>query len=631
MSRELFLPEDDVILGWNDKINASSLELSGLVPFVNLISLIDLNDIFDIDSSMEDAEGKNAQQRQALAARFSRVNITNDVAKTFGDENVNQAGVFLAGVESQLESVNKKGGVGINSLDVTRGTKEAFNERFDVSMTFTDPEIFDTNLEYSSLIILNSVFLIMYGWSGGKGLLFKDSPPITFDSRADINVDLQATNGGFWTATLARLYKFDFNFDQTGQINATLGLMAPHNATLTFMRSAQIAEKMKNNLKGKNDTISTHFFSDHAKEKRDKNIELLKPVITVTVVSINKITDENNKVVEVPVKEDVETYYYLGWVLEALRDAVNSKMTTDRSDNMHINFRYLDIEDSRIDHLYKKIYRPPNLSTTTNSEDVFITDAAQHINNVFEVPLKKHVVDDIMQNKTMPVLDMIKFFLAPETHDLPGVQLATREKNNALEIFVANVDMPESKQMLDDLEIPRPERSTTLYIEFGNKDSLVESIDLTSKLDPNAHEVYKIPVPLGDTVEDLRRDLKGTNLNSEIERILSQTDDAGEKIATTPAGIVSKLIEQDIKNYRIITQALLKDQDIFARLMGKYLKRTTVQMHGTTGLNAYNAVVVRGMIKKLSGIYNIIQITEQLNKSSFNTILEATMIQPFTK
>ena len=648
MSSTIFNVEEEIIHGWNSRINSSSLELSKLVPFVNLVALFDNNDL----KSYTDPE-KN--KMDLLDFKFK-----NNRSSVFSDTNANTSikGAVIGKIESQLQSGNQKGGAGINSLEITRGTKEAFNIRYNMKMTIMDPDIFDLDPTYGQLISLNSVYLLMYGWTAAESGLFT-GPPL-FKTLGTNIIDLKSKNNGFWKGELCKLYKFDFSFDDKGHIDTSLTFSTPNNAALTFIKSSGVATRIKQIIDS--ETIPSELLNSDSKIiSNDPNVRpvkiekliakdpnLKKPKIqvfidrktqeTITVDSngnevsqttIDDMTDEERKELKTEVRtgssrESKDTYYHLGWVLEALKDAVSR----DGKENINVSLAYQDIEQNNaLATYYQKFYDPEGDSKTTASKSLF---------NVFQLPLDKAAVDLIIDTPDLPVLDMIRSVTDSSIVAVPNVQVSTKTVDGVLHVFVPSVNV-------DGLEIEIERQSnlndrsadSTMFINFGVSNSLCYSMDLSSKLDPNAFELYKLPVPLNDTIEDLTTGkyadaFRREGLDDDILKIIEEAKPKDGKAVTIDApSVIDKLVSQDTRNYRRILRALSKDADTFGKLLGLYLKRTSITIHGTVGINAYNLIGIRGVIKKLEGVYNILTVTEQLNKDSFITVIEAALKKPF--
>ena len=281
-----FTPNEDVLIGWNEKRNSSSLDISRLVPFVNLLAVYD-NSIF---IEFTDSQVEN------MAGRWLPLTLQKDTDLKF-DGPLKCIPMF--NIMSQLNTIKQKGGEGINSLEVTRGTKESFNIRYKMGLTVMDAAVFDSRPEYTSLATLNSMFLVMYGWSGGGGKLFKESPdvfgsPTVFNSEG-IKIDLEATNKGYWRAELMRLYKFDFSFDEQGFVDITAEFMSPHNALMTFIKSNDIQKDVLKLLNDKEADRAAIIQDQDIADIINSDPNLSKPTIDIIIET------------EVPVQRVVES------------------------------------------------------------------------------------------------------------------------------------------------------------------------------------------------------------------------------------------------------------------------------------------------------------------------------------
>ena len=226
-------PHPDVIEGWNLKvagtqttgIGSQSLDLNGLVPFVQLIGLYDDEEIdkllgrdtgsffqrrvsFTNESSdsgayeFETESIKNYTERtqeqiqsfeQKIIDKYIKIFITNDRTeqekrqRRFQGINARQGYVEKNGIilatnspqagneayeidENGIDTPKDSGGVGITDLQVETGTKDFLNRRYKLRLTITDPQVLNDKPEYLKLASLQSKFLIIYGWSNPEVL-----------------------------------------------------------------------------------------------------------------------------------------------------------------------------------------------------------------------------------------------------------------------------------------------------------------------------------------------------------------------------------------------------------------------------------------------------------------------------
>ena len=635
MSNVDFAVNKNVINGWNSKLNSSTVDLSRLVPFVNLLAVLDK----DAKSALLDEPNQNVTIRNKTIDLNIISDSLNSISKSMGE--IPKA-IPLATISSPISLEERSKVVGINSLEISRGTAEKLNVRYTIKLTMLSPELFDTNPEYNLMTTLNSMFIIMYGWMGGKKGekdLFVDPPIIDANTRT-LNINVNDNNNGFWRTEVARLYKFDFSFTETGFIDITLDLSSPDNTMFTFFRTMSIAESAKKMLDpatfeyNVSDTTNRVLNSiDDDNIKRTPVITVEIPGATVTTQSSPNVTDKNaatTQTTQANPSEMVAAYYYLGWVFEAIKKGLNE--TSDNESNMKIDFRYRDIDyDSDIQMIYDRFFIPGDNSKVL---------AGSRLSNVFQIPLYKETIDAMFTSDqgNMPISNLITSLLQEGVHALQGIKLTCTIIDGIVEIFVASVNTYGlEKDMLSSVKFDKNFAENAFLIDFGTKTSLCRSIDMSSRMDPTSFEVYKMPVIISGIAKDnlsldyVRSLLVKVGLDKDFDQIVKEFEEAkktDQTIKYDPSSVVSKMIIQNPENYRKIILAFMGQQQLTWNLLGYFLKRTTVTIHGTVGINPYNFIVIRGLLKKLQGIYNIIQVTEQVTPTEHTTILEAALKTP---
>jgi len=875
--------DSNIVETWNKKQDASNLKLSGLVPFVNLISLFTAR---EMDVITKRADGGVDED---FIKRLKTYKIINDDSGTLSNgEKVNEVpikGLLVGNPKSQLNTLNQSGGIGINSLNIIRGTKESLNIAYDMGLTIADAAEFDMKLELTNLVSLNSTFLIVYGWSGGEAsdLDFVDPPNLSEPGENSedqtIVIDMSIKAGtGFWKAQLVRLYKFEYDFDEHGFINARLGFMSTHGAMLAFMKMSSISKKIKDMLwdnkqpalpgefigplgpdqgysmredvtgkpvkaanivsvrekvkanmhidliwleekKRSYDNLPYEPPSEDMKKKfhklvedegmdprdaaeklgirpppwpgvadegpgaanlprtpntddikkynaavqagvpkekaaRDLGIQIpnggilntdgtagtnitydlvtdmwsnntpvaeAPPVTHPDVPSSNFVPDgasrdENNNLVfdstdaannynnqvdasapEYETKK-AKRYFYLGWVLECIRSALNEGK---KEGDLIPNFRYEWFGDNEtVDNVYQKFYNPdydedegPEIP-----EDGFSgrRDASEHIKSVFEIPIHLSAVAQFLDSKSnnWTVMESINALLnfGAESQGgsiaIPGLQLGMRVVDNEIEIMLLSVT---DNGLSQEIRIKEEEDSITqdvaISVTYGAPGSLCHNIAMASKLDPGAFDTHKIRLEESGSVKDIisqaspggryetiQDDLQklygeieeeitkhnkkiddeiyilkygGVNPDEDEPAHIKPMDDTPERTAMienlesrkrvssdgedptyTGQSFLNRYIAQDARNYSVVQRIVLEKEKIFASLLGIHLRRTTLSLHGTTDINVYEPIIVRGLVRGMKGIYTILGVTDQITKDSFVTQLECSLRDP---
>ena len=235
----------NIIDGWNERLNFNNIELSSLVPFVELYVLW--------DESREDGgnDPKYLRNNQPIV-NLLRSERNDDIVDITLNNSVGMykhpsyyVGLPIGKLESQTGSRNQKGGVGINSLNVSRGTRESYVAKYNLNLTITDTTIFRDKIEITSLYNLNQQFLLIYGWSGSKSGTFLQAPTIENNS---LEVDLNKNEKGFWLPTLVNLQKFRFSLEQNGHLAAELTFLTSGVSKLAYKRAQEITKLILRDL-----------------------------------------------------------------------------------------------------------------------------------------------------------------------------------------------------------------------------------------------------------------------------------------------------------------------------------------------------------------------------------------------
>jgi len=262
------------------------------------------------------------------------------------------------------------------------------------------------------------------------------------------------------------------------------------------------------------------------------------------------------------------------------------------------------------------------------------------------------------------ILEFIKTIIS--NHDMSGIVLSTRNATNKLEIFVLSVNGVNLDSIVND---PYADLEKSYFsIKYNDKNSLVESIDMVAKIDPNAAELYMYEyinsnmsnldvfarmVMNGDiniswnsaftTMDGEYSDkiIKDLNENfasyyrrggiSSISNYFSLLVREGKlDLARAYASNANRMIQVNPAKYTEFLSKMASEQDslFYKNILGLYLRRATCSIHGTAGLNAYQYILVDNMINGLRGIYLITKITENINSTSYITNIESAAVQP---
>lgn len=260
----------DLIKGWNEKRLSNNDVISGLTPFVQLIGIFNNTEyekmlsgnttlhkkqVYYVEDNVEeevslgslDKDGDPRDLYEEMQSKLSKryINIYSIDATSAGDADPAllitnaETGILMAEAVSQSE--NYKGGVGITDLQIDYGKQAALGARtFTMRLTINDPSLLNEKPEYSKLATQFGEFMLLYGWSN-PGLVpgYDATPPPqlepdpnneTFTDENGIvkqrqRMVIPLTNmdsGGYWSASKVNISKYDFAFNDVGQLEITV-------------------------------------------------------------------------------------------------------------------------------------------------------------------------------------------------------------------------------------------------------------------------------------------------------------------------------------------------------------------------------------------------------------------------
>ena len=283
----------NIVNGWNEKINANNVKISSLIPFAELYVVFDQNDIvFSGDTNKFSGIKNRVSNIKFIGNKDGLLNTNGEVPAPVLPKGLspNAKIAKIGATKSQLQSdyANEygateegnvyvssdtrtyKGQPGITDVSVSRASGGAFNIKYDVNITLPNPEIVNDQYEYSKLLLLNSTFLLIHGWNVTDSDFSADSYPPNFvpGNTEAIEVSLNSSNNGYWSASLVSLYDFSFEFDNVGHLVGKLRFLTSQGAFMSAVSTDQVATPILNKLKEVPEEILQRVSGDNLKEKQ---------------------------------------------------------------------------------------------------------------------------------------------------------------------------------------------------------------------------------------------------------------------------------------------------------------------------------------------------------------------------
>lgn len=366
--------------------------------------------------------------------------------------------------------------------------------------------------------------------------------------------------------------------------------------------------------------------------------------------------------------------YYLGPVLEAIIEVLNSK--SEGGNN--IVFKYELIPES----LKKEIARIGfNVVSQINGRSRSI-NISNEIQTTFDLPMDYKSVDNLLMNRNLVnssannlLKDILLAVNAGILSAIPPISLEYKPRSdidgNTYEIYVASKDMRNitsqiengfaaGQYVLNALE----KENKTIDFNFGESNSLVESFNISSKIDPLTFAAFRLPTNFGLTSISLKQLLNKVNSNSNsniikdiltdakrgkgllFDNIVSEGGDVVQRIENIENFIDDESVENSTEVNNDITSLLLNDNDLFLGLIASVLQtdrgssfssdllvnflfNMDATIHGMTGLFLFDPIIVNNFVANSGGIYIINSVQENISPSFFTTTLNLKLHTPF--
>ena len=282
----------------------------------------------------------------------------------------------------------------------------------------------------------------------------------------------------------------------------------------------------------------------------------------------------------------------------------------------------------------------------------------QKVQNVAEIPIRRDVVDNLLnrKNHNMSLLQFTQQILAPSAIGLNGnIQLGVRYTNGVIDIIPASIsykgittDMLKSAV---DSRGQNDEKPNHLLFDYKKRNSLIESVDMSSKMDPAAFLTYQNSSDLlkgrdynvlkllsyEGVAEDFKEFLDNTpkadDSGENYSGVITIDNNTGEvkvnkvRFEEVPSSVIDGIISANPERWARITAMMQGNNNFTTELLAFYMRGVTLIIHGTTHISPFNLINVTGVLPDLEGIYVVTNITEKVTPTSFQTILEGKLLR----
>ena len=378
----------DLVKGWNEKRQSNNEIISGLTPFVQLIGvfnddeyekmlssdhMLHKREVWYVEKDVDNIEGNDieteisldtkapndqvrdlhAEFESKIQNRFFNLYIGGD-----SDNTLNQtpeSGIMMA--ETVSQSKNHKGGVGVTDLQIDYGKHGVLGSRtYTIRITVNDPTVLNERPEYSKLATQFGEFVILYGWSNPTSVPGYDATPPPHLMIDPKNISVTDENGitrlkqmmiipinnidsgGYWSAAKVHISKYDFSFNEVGQLEITAVLRDMTSIHLTTTKVSTIAPLFKK-------LMATADYDPTAKVSGTPTVDLLSLTVSnldgdIVTVPQNIMLEQSRMAVNNPnAPEGIVSPYVMSETNASLSDRIDALEVDSSSYNADFSYK----------------------------------------------------------------------------------------------------------------------------------------------------------------------------------------------------------------------------------------------------------------------------------------------------
>lgn len=392
--------------------------------------------------------------------------------------------------------------------------------------------------------------------------------------------------------------------------------------------------------------------------------------------------------------EEYPVAYFLGAVLESIAKNVNARSSGqefEKKKKMYFKYSKLPAVVRRD---ISKLARSQNLYVFGDSNKTRSVSYGNLAKTTFDILVDYETIDRLLNDPNIhnkSVIYLLKNVLnAINIGPLSGLQgrlqLGYRKimegELDVIELYVesrktggVNEQLKESYKFDKILNISNGTEDAykkAIVLNHGDSQSLVESFNVSSKIDPLAYSTFQIPLRAGlgslnlqdlltSTVEGnqsnslktyLRESLEDTfqgkgiffkslisnsnanDFEKRLRNIINVLDGGNpDRITQTVFDDLNKMIFSDPTGKAIdlfLYDSFQRDPEnnTLSDLLLNFLFNVDATIHGTTGIYLLDPIIINDFVNAAEGIYVVNSVVESLTPNSFNTVLNLKLYSP---
>lgn len=601
----------DIVSGWNERLSMGSAQISQMIPFVELYA------IFRPEDGTSDV-GNNDFQNQAIDVVIKE----DDTDKT--GQKVKIAPLFNLLTQQTTQDpknpqrmFSHRGPAGIESAQVRYQNIElsSYMITCDISIPSIEHEV-TTNAAFRKLLTQNTEWLFVYGWSKG-GTVGKGLTLPKFLS-ANKEIVLARTNKGYFRVLRTLLIRYDFEVDGNKMVTGKIQFMSNLMNGTTFVTAGRGRQDISNLL-----NMSVSGSKLIARSTQEKSVLIggqPKRFKSSTTLMVQEDQGET--------KAKIPGYYYLGWILEAIRQS-------------------LELDPDKIKWWNTTLYQK-FVSTKTVSVQQNIQSQVSPIDVVCESPADIPIHIGWFNTLINNTLDSL-FALIPQilgkagevlissiscTVDKTGKKLEVMDYNDAA---FASAKTKSTNQSSD--------QPVGMYIVLSAQNSLLENVSFSSAIPKELTYGLDVLIKSDNGAANLqnlaekcyKREVVEQKLPPERQSALTKIYIDYQK-QTTSKNVQDSKATPEWKQYirsskidkeKVYNQILSTNEVPVGFALRYFFNNLQLKIHGTAGVPPFQPVTFRGFLKGIDGIYIVYQSSDSISIGDFTTTLDCKLIEPF--
>ena len=297
------------------------------------------------------------------------------------------------------------------------------------------------------------------------------------------------------------------------------------------------------------------------------------------------------------------------------------------------------------------------------------------IKSVAEIPIRREVVDNLLNktNENMSLMQFLQNIMHPSALGVSTGNIYTMIRPSGGDGHFQVVQGSKNwasvgKKVRGEVKVSEAENrfpDNVMLIDYKASDSLIKSIDMSSKFDPGVAGTFERAATSlsSGTKTDLMKFLSYGNMAVELKQFLESAGPAEnpelykDVIRVDEGDMGSVHVDwtrigsdaaQDAEKIHVpdsmFSKFLMQDPDRMTKLMSviqtgsganwatdllaNYMRGCTITIHGTCNIQPFNYIYITGVLPSMKGLYMIHNVRDSVTPQDFDTIIEAVLIDP---